>query len=144
MISHAKLKGMEVESLLHRQGGRCFYCRKQLPLEKASIEHVVPHCLSGANGFNNLAVCCRTMNSYLQGISPKHKIELLLNWWGKSPCPEDICRNQSSSEYRMPIVPTDFGDPGEPVRNSESDFEHDGEDDRAVQAFQEMANQLLK
>ena len=80
---------MKIETLLHRQGGRCFYCRKILDLKVASIEHVVPQCLDGWEGFTNLVACCQRMNLLLSGLPPKHKIEILLNWWGLSPCPMD-------------------------------------------------------
>jgi hypothetical protein len=81
---------MQVETLLHRQAGRCFYCRKPLKAQLASIEHVVPQCLGGWEGFTNLVACCRRMNLLLSGLPPKHKIEILLNWQGQSPCPMDM------------------------------------------------------
>jgi hypothetical protein len=80
---------MQVETLLHRQGGRCFYCRKPLDARLASIEHVVPQSLNGWEGFTNLVACCQRMNVLLSNLPPKHKIEILLNWWGRSPCPMD-------------------------------------------------------
>ena len=110
---------MEVETLLHRQGGLCFYCRKPLAVQNASIEHVIPVSKNGANGYNNLAACCKLMNSHLNAIAPKHKIEILLNWWGKSPCPHDIMNHQNKEAYVMPILPTDFGDPGHYINTSE-------------------------
>lgn len=103
---------MKVETLLHRQGGLCFYCRKRLPRHAASIEHIVPQVMDGAEGFNNLAACCKSMNSHLQGISPKHKIELLLNHWGGCPCPDPSLHNPTSQT--MPVLFTDFDDPGDP------------------------------
>jgi len=81
---------MQIETLLHRQGGRCFYCRKELDPRLATIEHVVPQCLGGWEGFTNLAACCGRMNLLLSGLPPKHKMEILLNWRGKSPCPMDV------------------------------------------------------
>ncbi len=105
---------MQVETLLHRQGGLCFYCRKPLPRKDASIEHIIPNSTIGAEGFNNLAACCKSMNSHLQGISPKHKIELLLNHWGGCPCPDPTIVRPPTRP--MPPMFTDYGDPGLPYR----------------------------
>ena len=109
---------MKVETLLHRQGGLCFYCRLPLPRYAASIEHVIPQNMSGAEGFNNLVACCKSMNSHLQGMSPKHKIELLLNHWGGCPCPDQSLRNPTPGI--MPVLFTDFDDPGDPCNAHDS------------------------
>lgn len=90
---------MQVETLLHRQAGLCFYCRKPLNIVYASIEHVVPECLGGWEGFTNLVACCRRMNLLLSGLPPKHKIEILLNWQGRSPCPMDLEQNCGDVEW---------------------------------------------
>jgi len=52
------------------------------------------------------------MNSHLQGMSPKPKIELLLNHWGGCPCPDQSPRN--STPGTMPVLFPDFDDPGDP------------------------------
>lgn len=90
---------MQIQTLLHRQAGRCFYCRKLLDLKYASIEHVVPQCLGGWEGFTNLAACCERMNLLLSGLPPKHKIEILLNWQGRSPCPMDMEVELGNAEW---------------------------------------------
>lgn len=90
---------MQLETLLHRQGGLCFYCRKPLRRQFASIEHVVPECLGGWEGFTNLVACCQRMNLLLSGLPPKHKIEIILNWQGRSPCPMDLEQNCGDAEW---------------------------------------------
>lgn len=100
---------MQVITLLHRQGGRCFYCRQQLDVQDATIEHIIPNCMGRYEGFTNLVACCAMINSTLQGLPPKHKIEILLNWAGNFPCPKAI-RNKahgSACDY----LGTSFNDP---------------------------------
>jgi hypothetical protein len=81
---------MKLRTLLHRQGGCCFYCRKPLLEKEATIEHIIPNSMGDYQGFPNLVACCSLINSIFQDISPKHKIEILLNWGGRSPCPKNM------------------------------------------------------
>jgi hypothetical protein len=39
------------------------------------------------------------MNLLLSGLPPKHKIEIILNWQGRSPCPMDIEQNCGDAEW---------------------------------------------
>ncbi|KAA1224559.1 HNH endonuclease [Vibrio cholerae] len=38
---------MKLNTLIHRQGGFCFYCRKPLLERDASIEHIIPSSMGG-------------------------------------------------------------------------------------------------
>jgi 5-methylcytosine-specific restriction endonuclease McrA len=40
-------------------GGRCEYCGKELPLARATLDHVQPRSKGGGNGKANLAVVCK-------------------------------------------------------------------------------------
>ncbi|WP_159287704.1 hypothetical protein [Proteus terrae] len=52
------------------------------------------------------------MNSILQDLPPKHKIELLLNWWGRSPCPKDMPLSLKEIEkQRQNILNSSFNEP---------------------------------
>lgn len=100
---------MQVTTLLHRQGGRCFYCRQKLDIKDATIEHIIPSCMGQYEGFTNLVACCALMNSTLQGLPPKHKIEILLNWAGNASCPMSIGSNTRTIENDC--LGTSFNDP---------------------------------
>ena len=79
---------MKLERLLFLQGGKCFYCGKTMADKTASIEHIIPRSCGGSNELDNLAVCCQSINHMLADVSPKKKIELLVDWKGKVPCPD--------------------------------------------------------
>ena len=100
---------MQVQTLLHRQGGKCFYCRKKLSQKDATIEHIIPNCMGRYEGFTNLVACCANMNSILQGLPPKYKIEIILNCAGRSVCPSDIDSLESMDESS--VLNTSFNDP---------------------------------
>ncbi len=100
---------MQVQTLLHRQGGKCFYCRKKLSQKNATIEHIIPNCMGRYEGFTNLVACCAAMNSTLQGLPPKYKIEIILNCAGRSACPNDIDSLKLIDESSA--LNTSFNDP---------------------------------
>jgi len=50
------------ERILAREGGRCFYCLRQLTKENHVIEHVVSRPV-GSNGYRNLVAACRECNN---------------------------------------------------------------------------------
>ena len=103
---------MQVSTLLHRQGGCCFYCRKPLEERNAVMDHVIPRAIGDYEGFTNIVACCALINSLFQDLPPKHKIEILLNWWGRSPCPHDIGLSQEEIlRHRKHIVSSCFNDP---------------------------------
>jgi len=102
---------MQIQSLLHRQGGNCFYCRKPLAMQDASIDHVIPQCIGSYEGFTNLVACCREINLQFQGLPPKHKIELILNSNGLSVCPKDLEQNNLELRRRNMKISSSYNDP---------------------------------
>lgn len=58
------LRTKRLRQAIHaREGGRCFYCLRQLTTGMKCIDHVVPQALLGRNGYRNLVSCCRDCNS---------------------------------------------------------------------------------
>lgn len=102
---------MRIQSLLHRQGGCCFYCRKPLAITDASIDHVIPQCMGFFEGFQNLVACCSDINSLFQGLPPKHKIEMILNAGGMSICPKDLENNYYETLRRNMKLSSAFNEP---------------------------------
>lgn len=49
--------------------GECFYCKKKIPYQLATIEHIVPVSKGGTNKSYNLAICCAKVNN-LRGNKP--------------------------------------------------------------------------
>lgn len=49
--------------LLKESNYKCNYCDKEITLDKATIDHIVPKSRGGGNGWGNLAVCCQSCNS---------------------------------------------------------------------------------
>jgi CRISPR/Cas system Type II protein with McrA/HNH and RuvC-like nuclease domain len=80
---------MKLQRLLYLQGGRCFYCGANLPLDTASIDHVIPQSMGGDNSQENVVACCKTLNQWFAALSPKRKIEIMRNWNAPLPCPAD-------------------------------------------------------
>lgn len=79
---------MKAERMLFIQGGLCFYCRRKLDPSKATIEHVIPSSMGGKSDESNVIVCCRAINSLFANLPPKRKIEALVAWGGRMPCPD--------------------------------------------------------
>ena len=49
--------------LFKEQKGVCVYCEKKIPIEKASLDHIIPvHYLEVNIGENNLVMCCKRCN----------------------------------------------------------------------------------
>jgi 5-methylcytosine-specific restriction endonuclease McrA len=51
-------------------GRRCVYCARQLAIETATLDHVVPRCLGGHTGEDNVVVACRGCNRRKGGQAP--------------------------------------------------------------------------
>jgi CRISPR/Cas system Type II protein with McrA/HNH and RuvC-like nuclease domain len=65
----AKRKRQTMRRLMHRQGGRCYYCNDPISSEKnmrhpqrATIDHRVPRSLGGTNERINLVAACNACN----------------------------------------------------------------------------------
>jgi hypothetical protein len=78
-----------LDRLLFAQGGQCFFCKIQLPIADASVEHLVASVNGGTNGDDNCVVCCKAMNALLGRMSLKEKIQVVLNQKGQFKCPND-------------------------------------------------------
>jgi HNH endonuclease len=76
-----------LDRLLFAQGGRCFYCRQELPKSDASVEHLVATSKGGGNTDENRVACCKTVNALLGSMSLKDKFQVLLNQKGAFNCP---------------------------------------------------------
>jgi hypothetical protein len=74
--------------LLMLQGGRCFYCREQLALEDATLEHVIPKSQGGDASEANTVACCAAMNHLLGNATAKEKLAAVINAEGKIACPQ--------------------------------------------------------
>jgi len=57
--------------ILHREGGRCFYCRQPLPPDAWALDHVVPVCHGGDSTSTNLVAACFSCNSQKGQLSAK-------------------------------------------------------------------------
>jgi hypothetical protein len=54
----------ELNDAIHqREGGRCFYCLRELARRFRCLDHVVPQARSGRNSYRNLVSCCLDCNS---------------------------------------------------------------------------------
>jgi 5-methylcytosine-specific restriction endonuclease McrA len=78
-------KGLR-ESIHAREGGRCFYCLRDLPKRWRCLDHVVPQARHGDNSFRNLVSSCIDCNSwkgerpaedFLRGLYRKHRLSAL-------------------------------------------------------------------
>jgi hypothetical protein len=79
---------MKADRLLFLQGGLCFYCRRKLDPAKATVEHVIPGSMGGKGDESNIVACCRAINALFANLPPKRKLETLIAWRGRVPCPE--------------------------------------------------------
>jgi hypothetical protein len=50
-------------SIHRREGGRCFYCLRELRERVQCLDHVVPRARLGRDGYRNLVSCCLECNS---------------------------------------------------------------------------------
>lgn len=57
------LRSRKLRQAIHaREGGKCFYCRRRIPLRSRCLDHVVPRAKSGQNSYRNLVSCCAACN----------------------------------------------------------------------------------
>jgi 5-methylcytosine-specific restriction endonuclease McrA len=58
------LQSRGLRAAIHgREGGRCFYCLRQIPHRVRCLDHVVPRVQKGRNGYRNLVSCCMECNA---------------------------------------------------------------------------------
>jgi hypothetical protein len=87
-----------LDRLLFAQGGLCFFCKIQLPIADASVEHLVASAKGGTNADDNCIVCCKAINGLLGSMSLKEKIQVVLNQKGQFKCP--------NGSRRIPAMPS--------------------------------------
>lgn len=59
----------ELRHAIHRrEGGRCFYCLRQLGRHSQCLDHVVPGVSNGSNSYRNLVSCCLNCNVSKSGM----------------------------------------------------------------------------
>ncbi len=65
-----------LSSILEYQQGLCFFCRRSLPLDLASVDHLIPRMHGGFNHRVNLVACCRAINNFFGAMSFDLKVLL--------------------------------------------------------------------
>ena len=81
-------KGLtKLEKLHYLQTGKCFFCGENLPLERATIEHLNPRSKGGTSTSDNEVVCCSELNHTFGDMELKRKFEFILKASGKFKCP---------------------------------------------------------
>jgi len=78
-----------IDRLLFAQGGRCFFCARQLTKADASIEHLVARAHDGKDNDENCVACCKQLNALFGRVSLKEKLRIILNQHGTFICPAD-------------------------------------------------------
>ena len=71
------------------QGGHCFFCKKPLSKNDASVEHLFASANGGSNNDENCVACCKAVNALLGSMSLKEKIQVVLNQKGQFKCPNE-------------------------------------------------------
>ena len=57
------LRTRKLRQAIHaREGGKCFYCRRRIPVRSHCLDHVVPRAKSGLNSYRNMVSCCAECN----------------------------------------------------------------------------------
>jgi 5-methylcytosine-specific restriction endonuclease McrA len=65
-----------LQTLLKRDGEKCFFCARPLDIESATIEHLLNISNGGNNHVNNLAVACSPCNQKARNMGITHKVWL--------------------------------------------------------------------
>jgi 5-methylcytosine-specific restriction endonuclease McrA len=83
---------MKTKTLYLREGGKCFYCRKFLPFANSTIDHIVPKSGGGEDKEENMALCCKTLNTIMGNSTGKEKLTIIFNQVGERGfiCPDDL------------------------------------------------------
>lgn len=48
----------------------CYYCREEISLQTATMDHIVPIARGGKSTKGNLAVCCKECNTQKKYLTP--------------------------------------------------------------------------
>jgi 5-methylcytosine-specific restriction endonuclease McrA len=57
-----KSKRNKRQQLLKHFGSCCFWCRKDLPANQLTLDHLIPKSRGGSNNFENLRLSCLSCN----------------------------------------------------------------------------------
>lgn len=76
------------------EGQRCFFCHRIIPLEEATIEHLIPKSAGGTDHRDNLVLCCKGLNQLFGDMTVKEKLRVVLNQNGKFTCPQVRAENR--------------------------------------------------
>jgi len=79
------------------QGGLCFFCRKPLPKNEASVEHLLASTNGGSNSDENCVACCKAINALFGSMSLKEKFQVVLNQKGQFMCPNGVEKPKASA-----------------------------------------------
>lgn len=86
-----KSKSMsKLEKMLYLQSGRCFFCREQLSVAEASIEHLHPRSKGGTSTEGNEVVCCAALNQVFGNMDLRAKFEFVIAAGGSIKCPRRL------------------------------------------------------
>ena len=89
------------QNLLERDGYKCQYCAKDLPLKELNMDHVVPRDRGGVTTWENVVISCIRCNSKKSNRLPKEAGMRLLKEPKKPPC-----RPFMTSLYGKPMEET--------------------------------------
>jgi len=99
----------KLERILFLQSGKCFFCRENLPVAIASIEHLSPKSKGGNNSDANIVACCQTLNQMFGDMPLREKFRFVLDQEGKLTCPRasltPLPRGQTASESIENLAP---------------------------------------
>ncbi len=90
----------EIESKLDEQHCKCAYCSKDLELDEAIGDHMIPHTRGGRTIYENLAVTCFDCNSMKSSLPWEGWVHAV-----KAMNKIDLSNIQIESKKRMLIVP---------------------------------------
>ena len=96
--------------LLFAQGGLCFFCKKPLSVNDASVEHLVASSNGGPNRDDNCVACCKSLNTLLGSMSLKEKIQVCLNQKGQFQCPNGLQKKFTKTEPQVLSKPARLAD----------------------------------
>ena len=80
----------KLEKILYLQSGKCFFCRQQLALSEASIEHLHPRSKGGSSTEDNEVVCCTALNQTFGNMDLRTKFDFVISAAGSIKCPSKI------------------------------------------------------
>lgn len=93
----------QIDRLMFAQGDACFFCKKPLSPEEASVEHLLASANGGNNHDNNCVTCCKAINSLFGSMSLKEKFQVVLNQKGNFRCPNGKTAKKASSPASLSV-----------------------------------------